>query len=59
MAGREYFTILDLRARNLDTVEGIERSSVDFYATARSLYRQHRENEIHNGNVPREKLPDL
>jgi phospholipid-binding lipoprotein MlaA len=58
-AGREYFTILDLRARNLETVEGIERSSVDFYATARSLYRQHRENEINNGQTTKENLPDL
>jgi phospholipid-binding lipoprotein MlaA len=47
-AGREYFTILDLRAQ-----------IGHFYAAARSLYRQHRENEIRNGNVPKENLPDL
>ena len=41
--------ILDLRARNVDTVEQIERSSIDFYATTRSLYRQYRNSEIRNG----------
>ncbi len=57
--GREYFKVLDLRARNLDSIEGIERGSVDFYATTRSLYRQYRENEIRNGRVTKENLPDL
>lgn len=39
---------LDLRERNIDTLEDIERTSIDFYATIRSLYRQHREAEIHH-----------
>ena len=42
-AGRAYFSLLDLRSRNLDTLEGIERSSVDYYASVSSLYRQLRE----------------
>jgi phospholipid-binding lipoprotein MlaA len=41
--------VLDLRARNVDTVEQIERTSIDFYATTRSLYRQYRSAEIRNG----------
>jgi phospholipid-binding lipoprotein MlaA len=41
--------VLDLRARNVDTVDQIERSSIDFYATTRSLYRQYRNSEIRNG----------
>jgi phospholipid-binding lipoprotein MlaA len=48
-AGREYITILDTRARNLEAFDDIERSSLDFYATARSLYRQHRASEVRNG----------
>jgi phospholipid-binding lipoprotein MlaA len=39
---------LDFRARNIDTLDEIERDSLDFYARLRSLYRQHREAEINN-----------
>jgi len=49
--GREYVTFVDLRARNMETVEDIERSSLDYYATTRSLYRQYRANEIRNGQA--------
>lgn len=41
--------VLDLRARNVDTLEQIERTSIDMYATTRSLYRQYRNSEIRNG----------
>jgi len=49
MLGREYFTLLDLRARNMDVLDDIERNSLDYYAATRSLYRQYRANEIRNG----------
>ena len=49
MVGQEYFTMLDLRARNLETLDEIERNSLDYYAATRSLYRQYRANEIRNG----------
>ena len=49
MTGREYLTLLDLRARNMETLDDIERNSLDYYATTRSLYRQYRGNEIRNG----------
>jgi phospholipid-binding lipoprotein MlaA len=52
--GREYVTILDMRARNLETLDDIERDSLDFYATTRSLYRQFRAKEIRNGSPPPE-----
>jgi phospholipid-binding lipoprotein MlaA len=59
LAGRQYFKILDARARNMDTLAGIERSSVDFYAATRSLYRQHRASEIRNGRPDVEELPEF
>ena len=41
---------IDKRARNIKTVHELEKSSLDFYATIRSLYRQVRNDEIRNGN---------
>ena len=37
---------VDLRARNLDTLEQIRKGALDYYATLRSLYRQHRNDQI-------------
>jgi phospholipid-binding lipoprotein MlaA len=51
--------ILDLRARNVTTLDEIERTSVDYYATQRSLYRQYRNSEIRNGKPDTNELPEL
>jgi phospholipid-binding lipoprotein MlaA len=48
-AVRSGVSVLDLRARNVDTLEQIERSSIDMYGSTRSLYRQYRNSEIKNG----------
>ena len=40
---------LDLRARNIETLDEIERDAIDYYARIRSLYRQYRQNQIDNG----------
>ena len=50
---------VDLRARNLEVLDEIERTSVDYYATIRSLYRQSRAEEIANGQTNVEDLPDI
>jgi phospholipid-binding lipoprotein MlaA len=51
---------IDLRARNLDVLDELQRESVDFYAAMRSLYRQNRTAELHNGVVPpAPKLQDI
>ena len=57
-AAHEYFTLLDLRAQTYQTVQGVERSSVDFYSSQRSLYRQLRNNGIRNGK-PEKNLPEF
>ena len=59
LSGRLYFKLLDTRARNIESLEDIERSSVDFYASTRSLYRQYRANEIRNGRPDTRNLPDF
>ncbi|HVU86647.1 MAG TPA: VacJ family lipoprotein [Pirellulales bacterium] len=51
--------VLDLRARNVETLDQIERDSVDYYATQRSLYRQYRNSEIRNGKPDTSDLPNL
>src|ERR1700722_6751910 len=59
-AGRKYFTFLDLKGQTYQTIQGIQRSSVDYYASLRSLYRQLRDNEIRNGRRPNPTdLPDF
>ncbi|MAM94232.1 MAG: hypothetical protein CMI61_06320 [Parvibaculum sp.] len=50
---------IDQRARSLDTLDQIERTSVDHYATVRNLYRQIRKNEIANGKRDFDDLPDI
>jgi phospholipid-binding lipoprotein MlaA len=57
---REYFTFLDLKGQTYQTIQGIQRSSVDYYASLRSLYRQLRDTEIRNGRPAQsEDLPDF
>ena len=60
MAVRLGIGILDGRASTLDAVETIERSSIDFYATTRNLYRQSRNAKINAGKAtPADDLPNL
>jgi phospholipid-binding lipoprotein MlaA len=50
--------VLDSRTANLDSVASIERSSIDFYATTRSLYRQNRNAQI-RGEAANQDLPNF
>lgn len=50
-------TGLDKREDLLDTLDEIQRTSLDYYASIRSLYRQHRASEILNGRGTGEKVP--
>jgi phospholipid-binding lipoprotein MlaA len=50
--------IIDVRSRNIETLDEIERASVDYYASVRSLYRQVRNDAIRNGELGSD-LPDF
>jgi phospholipid-binding lipoprotein MlaA len=50
---------LDTRARNMQAIEELQKGSVDFYATIRSLYRQHRNDAIRNGEDPDDMLSGI
>ena len=39
---------IDFRANNIESFENLEKNSIDFYASLRSLYLQDRENKIRN-----------
>ena len=41
-------TAIDFRAKNLETLENLEKNSLDFYASVKSLYIQDRERKIKN-----------
>ena len=58
-AGREYFTLLDLKGQTYQTVQDIQRSSVDYYSSLRSFYRQLRAEQIRNGRKAGADLPDF
>jgi phospholipid-binding lipoprotein MlaA len=57
--GKGVAGIADTRAENLQTLDQLERSSLDLYATERSLYRQHREAEINHGKPNIDNLPNF
>tara|TARA_B100000768_G_C11248135_1_gene362776 strand:- start:730 stop:1515 length:786 start_codon:yes stop_codon:yes gene_type:complete len=44
-------TGIDFRAKNLETIENLEKNSLDFYASVRSLYLQDRQRKISNTNA--------
>ena len=47
-ATSKVLTGVDFRARNIDSLENLEKNSMDFYASVRSLYLQDREIKIQN-----------
>jgi phospholipid-binding lipoprotein MlaA len=51
--------LLDVRERNIETLNDVEMNSLDYYASVRSLYRQTRTNEIRNGAMQIQDLPDF
>ena len=52
--GSKALSGIDFRSDNLESFDNLEKNSIDFYASVRSLYLQDRENKIENnqrGNV--------
>ena len=45
---------IDTRSRNIELIDEIRRDSIDFYARMRSLYRQHRQDLINDGELDAE-----
>jgi phospholipid-binding lipoprotein MlaA len=43
---------VDSRSRNIETFQKIRETSLDYYATIRSLYRQRRQSDIRNEDSP-------
>jgi phospholipid-binding lipoprotein MlaA len=50
---------IDKRSRNIETLDQLKRDSVDFYASVRNIYRQHRAQQINNGQIAYEDDPYL
>ena len=49
---------VDFRAKNLEAFDSLEKNSVDFYATVRSLYIQDRQRKIDNSKVKTDTMDD-
>ena len=47
-AATKTISAIDFRAKNIETLDNLEKNSVDFYASVRSVYLQDRENKIKN-----------
>jgi len=51
-------TGLDFRAKNLESISNLEKNSMDFYASVKSLYLQDRQLKISNSNLTTETMND-
>ena len=51
-------TAVDFRAKNIDSLENLEKNSMDFYASVKSLYLQDRKMKITNTNSITETMDD-
>ena len=49
---------IDFRAKNIDSFENLEKNSMDFYASVRSLYLQDRQQKILNSNLTTDTMDD-
>jgi phospholipid-binding lipoprotein MlaA len=60
VVGRLVIDGIDKRARNIEAVDEMQKESVDYYASLRSLFRQNREAELRgNAKAAPPPMPDL
>jgi phospholipid-binding lipoprotein MlaA len=59
MFARSGLRVLDAVDQQRDSFETIERTSIDFYATTRNLYRQSRDARIRDENTADAQLPEF
>jgi phospholipid-binding lipoprotein MlaA len=57
-AATKALTGIDFRAKNIDSIDNLEKNSMDFYASVRSLYLQDRQQKISNRNGALEIIYD-
>jgi phospholipid-binding lipoprotein MlaA len=57
-AATKVLTGIDFRAKNIDSFENLEKNSIDFYASVKSLYLQDRQQKISNRNGSLEIIYD-
>ena len=49
---------IDFRAKNIDSLDNLEKNSMDFYASVRSLYLQDRQRKVLNSDSKTETMDD-
>jgi phospholipid-binding lipoprotein MlaA len=49
---------IDFRAKNIESLENLEKNSMDLYASFRSLYLQDRQQKILNSKATTETMDD-
>ena len=52
-------TGIDFRAKNIDSLDNLQKNSMDFYASVRSLYLQDRQRKISNSDAITETMDDV
>ena len=57
--GLGFLGLVDMRANNLDELDSLQRTSVDFYATTRNLYMQYRKAQVNKGQPDVQDLPNF
>jgi phospholipid-binding lipoprotein MlaA len=50
---------IDLRARNIETLDEIKASALDYYAHLKSITRQHRESQLREASGVKEEPQEL